>query len=519
MPPLLHIIWILLLGQLLLPAGTLHAQEKGTIPTLLIGPAVSLNLEQMNTSVPAFPGSATCGEFTNGWSYGPSLGVHITSPSLFTEKFGIGAQVQINALSGIYRTQAPEPFIVYDGAESTPNEAAHEYRLNFRTLNARLNVLLDFALTRQLHFTAGPSIGIRFGTTLNQTDYITDGDYRFTGGRREIGMSTRTDLQSTSVIFGTMFGATYQYTLNEELLFAPHMFFRTEFTPFFDGTTQFTASAGLGVMVLTSLFPISPSPPDPARIPSEPKIPRTPLSAFISVQGIDENGSPSETARIQVYETYSRAHAQAEWEVATKSKPPTLLIQPYYSSSNGIRDWRVRFLCKGEVLGVATSENPQALSRIDWRIASDSGTNLQQLKIELHVTDSANATVIAQDSIPLAIQHHTRTIEHHKQSTTYALYPVDDDQTHLTEENRQILKNIAEQTGRNDSIRITGTGTGSTLQQMLDRTEGELRKMLQHIGIDNPIIVKGTYPVEAVSLPIQQTVRSQIKIVLQRTAR
>lgn len=513
---ILRIIPVLLFGSLFLPGRTLHAQEGRGTATMLIGPTVSLNLEQMNTSVPAFSGSLNCGEFTSGWSYGPSLGIHIASPSLFAEKVGLAGQVQINALSGRYSTPAPEPFIIYNNAEAAPGEAAHEYRLNFRTLNARLNILLDFALTERIHFTAGPSLGLRFGTTLNQTDYITDDDYRFSGGKREIGMSTRTDLQPMPVVFGALFGASYQYTLNEELLFAPQMFLRTEFTPLFDGTTQFTASAGAGVMILTSLFHVPPSPPDPARIPPAPRTPRTPLSAFISVKSLDEDGSPEETAHIRLYETHTLDHPQTGWEVSTESRPPTLLIQPYYASSDGIRDWRVRFLCRGEILGVATSENPQALSRIDWRVASNSGIAPKQLNIELHVTDSTDATIVARDSIPLEVKRYARIIERREKRTLYSLYPVEENEDILTEENRKILESIADLTNRNDSILILRAESGTSQKQFANRTEEELRRMLQPTDPDISIRQSDIHNEELLQFPIQQTARPQILIVLER---
>lgn len=522
------IFFVLCLGLSLLVAKVpLHAQVR---PPMLVGPVASINIESDNVTLPVFPNSSACGEFTNAWSYGPSLGGRIGYPSLLGERLGISTQILLNALSGRFFTMAAEPFIISDAGENTPREAEHEYRLDVLTMNAKLDIFLEYALTQKLHMYAGPSVGYRFGTTIDQTDYILDEIYRFSGGVREQTMNTRFDLTPQTLILGATIGASYSFALDDHLTFSPELFLRTEFTPLFTGTSQRTTSVGLGVSVLTNLTYAAPPIPTLAALPSEPQPPVPPLRAFIAVESLDDAGNTRPTGLIRIYETFRREDTTKAWHVQQELQPPTLLINPFYASPLGIQSWRVRFLYGNEVIGEATNNNTEALSRVDWHISNNKeDTTIFPLTVELTATDSSGASVQAIDKIPLQVEHVARLVQATQEGLVFSLFPTTHGEEILNEKNTKILTELASTVRHNNSILITGYTLANKEPSRTKITEDDLihitatlQELLQAQG-------KGTIKIERrlqtpqvyrhIDITPTKTVRPQVEIMIEPLGR
>ena len=524
------IIWLVLIpvASLLTLTTPLWAQKKAQ--PLLVGPAVFLNLDYLNSTIPVFAGSPTCGEFHNGWLRGPSLGGRISYPKLFNNRLGISGQALIAALTGRFSTPAPEAFILYDNTTNQTEKSLHEYRLSFQTLSLKLDILLDYVFSGNVHIHAGPSIGIRLATTIEQTDYITDDVFRFNGGIREQQMSSRPDLVQEPLILGAKVGASYEMALNKQLTIAPEFFIGTEFSPLFTGTQQFAISGAFGISVMTNLLYNDPPPPVPNLTIATPPPPPPTLKASLNVKSIDMAGTPQSIGHIRIYETFHRSDTATTWEVERELEPPTLLINPNYDSPAGISQWRVRFLYGKNVIGEATHENTDALSRIDWRIGSTSQPDsLQKLHVELSVTDSSGVTALASDTIPLQIERFDRIVERSKNRLDLSLFPVPSGEDILSKRNLAILAGFASEVKEGEHIQIIGlsqTSEGSqrktlTWEEIL-RIETSLRTALANVGVERISITRSLpdkSSEKSIAISANKTVRPQVRIILERTAR
>ena len=452
----------------------LHGQildDRSDAPAL--GVFLDLGYGYRYHSLPVFSGSADCGAFDDGSLIRGTLGPELLLPSLFAPNFGLAGRLLLD-ISESHLATAAEPFVISQG-EEPPVRFGHEYRLAEKRIAGRLELLADFRIVRRLGLRVGGGIGYGIAESYEQTDYITDPLDRFPGGLRERSMP-QGGREIRKWTFGGIVSATTTLPLGADIFIAPQLSIREETrssdAPINDGGL----SGSFGISIGTFLKKPAVAPPLPA----------IPLSASIDL-GLspDADGVPVDSS-IHVVEVLRLAEGEEIWRPDRTVYPPTLAVNPVWESSDGIREWEIRFLCEGEPLGRFTGDDPEEPSELNWKIADKSELDtIQTLEVRMIVIDSSGRTVTAIDSIHLHLRRSQRFARYLPERTVWTdLYP---DSEGMTEGNRSMLLEVidAAETGDRIILQPRSGNRGEISPALIERMHllaAELHSLMRQSG-------------------------------------
>lgn len=427
---------------------------------LWVGPVADIARRSHSTSLPVFSvSSEACGLFESGWETAFALGGQFSLTPAPGGHLGLSGRLALSPSAGLLSVKAPESFAFYeDQSGGVVQRAEHEYRMEIKTLELRLGLLLDWSVTDRLRLHAGPSVGYVLGITVNQTDYITDAVYRFDGGEREQEMTRQDLLTAQKLLIGSQAALSYKIPLGRSLVFVPEVTFKAEFTPLFQQAGRFALGPGIGFSVMTRLWDGSeeeeiPRAEDETPPPDAP--PPGALRASISLRGIDEEGGTLPRAHVRVYETLRRNPGTGAWETEHRPAPPVLAVEPDYASAAGIAAWEVTFSYNGQVIGASSSRDDGPPASFNWKIPDRPEADAAgELTATLHVTDSAGATASATDRIPLKIERLSRMADDRGDSAVYTLFPARKKPAEEMRENNRALREIAARADAGERIEV-----------------------------------------------------------------
>lgn len=500
-----------------------------------IGPTAGIARLRSMTSLSVFPtSSGYCGIFERGWETPLFLGGQISLTPAPTTHLGLSGRILFSHSSGLLRTTAPESITFYGerGADSGKRlKAAHEYRLETTMQSLQFDFLLDYAITSKLHLHLGPSLTYVLNLTTHQSDYVTDPTYRFEGGTREQEIVRQDFLARQTLLIGAEAGISYRIPLGENLIVAPQVTARTDFTPLFQQATRFTIGPGIGVSVLAKIsgglqerdtIVDDVPPPDTPRFSS--------LHASITLRGTDDVGRSLPWARVGIYETMRRDRTTGMWRVEHRTVPPTLSVEPDYSSPNGIKEWKALFRYQGEVIGTSSSDEDSPPTSMNWKILDNPKADTgNQLTVELTVTDSAGVTVTTTDQLPLKIERLSRIVDDRGDSVLYTLYPVVEESAEGVRENNRALREIAQHAEEEGKIKIIRPATEEVMALPLDSPQlaklrqettaiaDRLKDILENEEGKNVLVtttIQDMTPLGYDGLPEDQALHSAVRIMV-----
>lgn len=510
---------------------------------VLVGVTADVAVVHQSTSLPVFFNSSpACGVFESGLEVQPAFGGRITVASNPDSRLGLTGRVALSPSLGRLTASAPEPFTFTQGEIGDSAgivEAHHEYRLRTQTVSLRLDLLLDYAVSERLRIHLGPSLGYNIGISVNTTDYITDGTYRFSGGAREQDVPGQELAATQKLIIGGRAGISYEMPLGSSVLFVPEFVLRTEFTPLFQQAGRFAFGPGIGFSILSRLSGGATVPESVAEDVPPPDTPSAaPLRASIALRGTDDLGRTHPWALVRVFETFRRSGPGEEWHVERRTESPMLLVEPEYVSTNGIGEWSVRFLYRGTVIGSSSSRDTAMPASIDWKIVDEPASDsAHPLSVELTVVDSSGATVTTADRIPLRIERLSRIVDDRGDSVIYTLYAEPDNPGAPMKENLGVLREIAshaDEGGRMEIIGLTertesGPPAGSPEREKVGtdvaEISDELVRLLMERGASTPRITTQMRMVDSFTcsacseLPAERIKRSRIAVIVHRARR
>lgn len=504
---------------------------------LWVGPVADIARRRHSTSLPVFSvSSEACGLFESGWETAVALGGQFSLTPAPGGHLGLSGRLALSPSAGLLSVDAPESFAFYEdqsGGGGEVQRAAHEYRMEIKTLELRLGLLLDWNVTDRLRLHVGPSVGYVLDITVNQSDYISDPVYRFDGGAREQKMTRQDLLASQKLLIGSQAALSYTIPLGRSLVFIPEAVLKAEFTPLFQQAGRFALGPGIGFSVMTRLWDGSeeeiPRAEDEVPPPDAP--PPGALRASITLRGVDEEGGTLPRTHVRVYETLRRNPATGMWEAEHRPAPPVLAVEPEFASASGIAAWEVTFSYNGQVIGASSSRDDGPPASFNWKIPDRPDADTAgELTATLHVTDSAGAAVSATDSIPLEIERLSRMVDDRGDSAVYTLYPTPKKSAEEMRENTRALREIAAHAGAGKSIEVVRLVEKSLRTLPADSSEraqaekeaadvaAQLRAILKEEGKDIPVI-SGLHDAETFGdreLPEGRPLQPDIRITIRR---
>lgn len=528
-------------SALLLAGGAMLCGNLLPLPAqeLWVGPVADIARRRHSTSLPVFSASSeACGLFESGWETAFALGGQFSLTPAPGGNLGLSGRLALSPSAGLLSVSAPESFTFYEnqpGGGGEVQRAEHEYRMEIKTLELRLGLLLDWNVTGRLRLHAGPSVGYVLDITTNQTDYITDPVYRFDGGGREQEMTRQDLLTGQKLLIGSQAALSYKIPLGRSLVFVPEVTLKAEFTPLFQQAGRFALGPGIGFSVMTRLWDGSeeeeiPRAEDETPPPDAP--PPGALRASIALRGVDEEGGTLPWASVRVYETLRRNPITGTWQAEHRPAPPVLAVEPDYASASGIAEWKVTFSYNGQVIGTSSSRDDGPPASFNWKIPDrPEADTAGELTATLHVTDSAGATASATDRIPLKIERLSRVADDRGDSAVYTLYPDRKKRGEEMRENNRALREIAAHADAGGSIevvRLVGKSLSALPAGSPERAQAEneaaavaaqLRTILkEEEGKDIPVIggLRDSSTLDGRELPEGRELQPEILITVRR---
>jgi outer membrane protein OmpA-like peptidoglycan-associated protein len=308
-------IVILLATVFLSAAGSGVAQEAES-GRIFLGPIAGFDAGYETSDVPVYGSSVECGAFSSGYSFSPSFGASLMLPVLFSDRFGISANLSGSMLSGELSAEPVDPVRIFDTESDELVELDREFRLKSRRINATLDLLARYSVTDRLWVAIGPSIGYQASTTFEQTDNVLGpGDYAFADGQREREMTGGPDLQSSAIQIGPVLNVSYSFPLSPRVLFLPELSLRANLTSPVTNAPWQRYAAGVRAALLFDITPGAEPPPPPPPPPDTIKpvvvvARKTPyLAASVKLYGVDEENRPLAVTTVRVNEILYRQYA------------------------------------------------------------------------------------------------------------------------------------------------------------------------------------------------------------------
>lgn len=302
----------LLLGMV--TAGTAWAQGAPDIPdpvvpahrsSFLFGPTASFVYGLNSADIPVYYGSADCGVFSAGRTFGSSLGGLFALPSFIASGLDLVGSLRFTFSSGRLTATPQVPFRVLDSDTKTLVDIQEEYRLSRVALETTVDLLAAVHLSDRLSVAVGPFLGYRLSTTLSQTENVlAPEDYRLPNGHKEQGVVDGSNPEGSPLSFGPSLGVGYTLPVGSHRFIVPGLFFQADILSAVKEYNWRGYRAGFSLSLLFDVDPTETSVPSKDTILPPPR-----LAASVEMYGIDENNIPLPTARIQVYETLFQRHA------------------------------------------------------------------------------------------------------------------------------------------------------------------------------------------------------------------
>jgi outer membrane protein OmpA-like peptidoglycan-associated protein len=294
----------------LLAGRDAHAQQEAP-RTFLIGPGVGLEASVEKGSIPVFNGSADCGLFEQGSGLTPSASFNALAPSFLSPRLGFMVGLGVAKSAGSFEASPAEPTRIVDDATGRLVELDRVYRLGYDEWALRADILARYGLTDRLSISAGPTVGYRLSSALDQSDIIRGpGNYSFSDGRKTHVMGEGTPLVSRALSFGIRLVAAYDISLGRSAILQPGATVLVDLASPVNEPTWRRYSFGARALLLFDLTPaplaLAPSLPIAESVPAPQPVPEEPLEAQLRMSGLDENLTPVPLGRVMVNELIYR---------------------------------------------------------------------------------------------------------------------------------------------------------------------------------------------------------------------
>ncbi|MBS1913651.1 MAG: OmpA family protein [Bacteroidetes bacterium] len=365
------------------------AQEETGVRNWRVETGAAWEYTIHNTSIPVFKGSTDCGVFRSGTSRGAAAWAGIALPGLLGDRFGFAFRLGLAHGVG-YLTATPMDPIIVSNPDSQPvrtvTSLQHQYRLNAEAMQARLDFLVEYAITDRFAVRLGPSIGMQYATVLAQRDVLNEtSDVRFAGGEIARPMTQGETLSPESVVLSAVASVHYGIALGKRALLEPEIGVRAGLTPMVNAFAWRSYVLDLGASLSLDMTHRDTLPPPPAAVVKHidssqsrqpavqlPHAPR--LRASLEIVGVDESGNRLPAATIRVFEVLHRERA-------------ALLESVYFDRSSSVIPARYRLL---------TSEYAD-------RFTTDSLTNLDPMALHYHALNIIGMRMRALPSATLTL--------------------------------------------------------------------------------------------------------------------
>lgn len=438
-------------------------------------------------------------------------------------------------------------------------------RLDFVNESVRLEALVDLRIGGGFYFRCGPSLAYRVtaavpryvdGVIAKNEDgtivllqsgganmAITPTGVRVQVEDHWVRIPEDETVAASSIAAGGVAAVSCEIPIGGGFLLAPEIIGQWSPSPQFVGRGEQAYGLGFGVSLLRGfgngktappeIPPPGPSPPDISEIvPSDAEVvpalsaspDPVPLTAAITVRGVDRNDSIISYARVGLYEILERDSAKDSWKVRQDIVQPVLLLDPSYSAA--AKSWRLLFLYGDSVVATTSSDDATPLTRFDWRAAFAVDSALP-LVVELTAIDSAGASVTVSDQILLKVARGVRIVDRNGAGVLYTLYPEEGMSRELTPENREVLKEIAVEAEGNSRIFLSGIASdvagaerSALRNERLRQAALALRQLLDEQGKTDVRVTLSAEKLRSeyqdAELPDERIVRPEMEIVLLR---
>ncbi len=298
--------------MLLFGFAPLQAQETGSdtkdapISAGVLG-GFSFNLYSGSLDVGSnvFLGGGACGVLGTGTGSGAGFGAfaeYKLSPS-----FALGLRGLLENRSGQMTADAPTTQRRGNNGELETIESTHHFEVDLQTPSIELYGLLS-PFSFPLRFSFGPKIGIASNPTYEFAEELPEGnELAFANGtKREVFASGQL---SSSTLFGLGAGVGYQLPMGGGFDLLPELFLSTYFNGLIsEQSAPMIAGVRSSVSLRYTFAKPQPAPPIAEIIePTPPPPPPAPkLSASITAQGLNENGTVQNDLLVVVEERVRR---------------------------------------------------------------------------------------------------------------------------------------------------------------------------------------------------------------------
>jgi outer membrane protein OmpA-like peptidoglycan-associated protein len=282
-------------------ATTLAAQ-----PTVLAGVGAEASIGAEWSDLPVYSGSPSCGVFERGSSFRIAAGGRVSLPLLFGSGTGLEARVDGAYASALLRTDPVTPTRVDPGDGGEPVTLDREFRLALAYWSLGIDALARHRFGA-LSLAAGPSMTVRLGATISQTDNILGpGDFRFPDGQSSHAMVSGRALAPASLGFGPMLSIGWDVPLGATRQVMLEITGRYDLlAPVSDAAWRSLRVGAGGALLWDVSSPASPPPIVPVvDVPT----PRPRLAASIDIYATDSIGARVEVPVILVREVRVRHH-------------------------------------------------------------------------------------------------------------------------------------------------------------------------------------------------------------------
>lgn len=230
--------------------------QRNASPTLMAGGSISFALGVDNADVPVYTSFTECGTFGDGSSTVVALDGRLLLPSAFGEGFGFDTRLRFALGSGELTADPVEPTNVRDETTGQMVTLDRQYRLERKSGIAALDLLARKALG-PIVLSAGISAGLRFSSSLTQTDNVTGpGSYRFPGGQSSLDMTPGTS-GVASFLLQPMLALGFPIALGTQSVLLPEATFRIDAASAAADGSWRAIEFGVGAAVLFDLTPPS----------------------------------------------------------------------------------------------------------------------------------------------------------------------------------------------------------------------------------------------------------------------
>jgi outer membrane protein OmpA-like peptidoglycan-associated protein len=270
----------LFISLLLLPLALLGAIAQQTSAPIFLGPSFGYSLGIQTGSIPVYAGSADCGLFESSF-FDPSTvhgifgGVQLSLPELFSDHFGLSAQVAYQSMWGTMQASPVDTQATIDPYTGDSISLDRNYQFALESQTLQLDLLASFH-SKGWGISVGTGFGYRLNVQTEQTDHITGpGELRRKDGPR---------IMTEGIVgikkpfgFGITLAGSHAFPAGRRVMLVPEIAVRAELlSPLKDAYIhRFNLDAGLAV-----LFDLAPAAPPPPQVVPPPPVPRL----FASIQ-------------------------------------------------------------------------------------------------------------------------------------------------------------------------------------------------------------------------------------------